>query len=70
MSMGISVSHPDTRTISTGGDTRHSVVLVEHFGKYYWTGRQPKWQHCELSRGESGWEAYGVRKSPARSYSD
>ena len=51
MSMGISVSHPDTHTISTGGATRHSVVglLVEHFGKYYWTGRQPKWQHCELT---------------------
>ena len=47
ISMGISDSHPDTRTISPGGATRRSVVLVEHFGKYYWTGRQPKWQHCE-----------------------
>ena len=32
-----------------------------------------KWvlaERTHLSRGESGWEAYGVRKSPARSHSD
>ena len=32
-----------------------------------------KWvlvERTHLSRGESGWEAYGVQKSPARSYSD
>ena len=49
MPMGVSASHPDTRTISPGGATRHSAVLVEHFGTYSWTGRQPKCQHCELT---------------------
>ena len=40
MSMGISASRPDTHTILLCGVTIHSVaiVLVEHFGKYSWTG--------------------------------
>ena len=40
MFMDILTSHPDTRIISPGGATGHNVhvVLVEHFGKYYWIG--------------------------------
>ena len=57
MSMGISASRPDTRIISPGGANRHSVVLVEHFGKYSWTGWQPKWLYRRVLSVVDKWRA-------------